>query len=309
MDIANILAMKIAELTLIVFIGYAFVKSGLLKTEDSRPLSLVGLYIIAPAVMIHAFQIDYTPQILQGLMLSFGLAVFFHCVLILSGVLLKKLFKLDPLEHAASIYSNSGNLIIPIVYSLFGKEWIVYATCFSLVQNFLFWTHCKGIIQGKVDFSPRYILKNINILSIIFGVVLFAFQIKLPEVIDNGLNSLGIMIGPNAMLVAGMLIASMPLKQILGDKRVYLVSFIRLILIPLVILLLIKISGATGWVENGETLVLISFLATCSPAAATVTQMALIYGKDAKKSSAIYGVTTLLCVLTMPLIIALYQWL
>ena len=70
---------------------------------------------------------------------------------------------------------------------------------------------------------------------------------------------------------------------------------------------IIKLCGFADWVEQGETIVMISFLATMSPSAATVTQMALIFGKDANKASAIYGVTTVLCVITMPLIIALYQ--
>ena len=57
MDIAFILGTKIVELTLIVLMGYGLVKSKLLKSEDSKPLSIIGLYIIRHAVMIEAFQI------------------------------------------------------------------------------------------------------------------------------------------------------------------------------------------------------------------------------------------------------------
>ena len=149
MDIAFLLGTKIIELTLIVLIGYGLVKSKLLKSEDSKPLSIIGLYVISPSVMIEAFQIDYTPEILQGLQLSLLMAVFLHIILIIIGSLLKHLLKLDPIEHATSIYSNSGNLIIPIVMSLFGKEWVIYASCFIVVQTFLFWTHCRLIIVGK----------------------------------------------------------------------------------------------------------------------------------------------------------------
>ena len=81
MDIAFLLGTKIIELTLIVLIGYGLVKSKLLKSEDSKPLSIIGLYVISPAVMIEAFQIDYTPEILQGLQLSLLMAVFFLVIL------------------------------------------------------------------------------------------------------------------------------------------------------------------------------------------------------------------------------------
>lgn len=69
---------------------------------------------------------------------------------------------------------------------------------------------------------------------------------------------------------------------------------------------MIKLCGFENWVINGDIIVMITFLATISPSAATVTQMAVVYGQDAKKASAIYGVTTLLCVFTMPFIIWLY---
>ena len=307
MDIAFILGTKIVELTLIVLMGYGLVKSKLLKSEDSKPLSIIGLYIISPAVMIEAFQIPYTPEILDGLLLSLGMAVFLHIMLIAIGALLKRGLHLDPIEHAASIYSNSGNLIIPLVMSLFGKEWVIYASCFIIVQTFLFWTHCRLIIVGKGNLTLKTVLKNINIWSIMIGVTMFALQIKLPDMINGTLTSVGMFIGPNAMLIAGMLIAAIPLRTILSSKRIYLVTFLRLIMIPLILLVIVKVCGFAGWVENGETIALISFLATTSPAASTVTQMALIFGNNAQKASAIYGVTTMLCMFTMPLIIALYQ--
>ena len=135
MDITFLLGTKIIELTLIVLIGYGLVKSKLLKSEDSKPLSIIGLYVISPAVMIEAFQIDYTPEILQSLQLSLLMAVFLQGILIIIGSLLKRLLNLDPIEHATSIYSNSGNLIIPIVMSLFGKEWVIYAKLFYRSTN------------------------------------------------------------------------------------------------------------------------------------------------------------------------------
>ena len=307
MDIAFILGSKIVELTLIVLMGYGLVKAKLLKSEDSKPLSIIGLYIISPAVMIEAFQISYTPEILEGLMLSFGMAVFLHGMLVIIGTVLKRTLKLDPIEHAASIYANSGNLIIPLVMGLFGKEWVVYASCFIIVQTFMFWTHCRLIIAGKGNLTLKTIVKNINIWSIMMGLVMFAFQIKLPDTINGTLSSVGMFIGPNAMLIAGMLIASIPLRDLFSSKRIYLVTFLRLLVIPLFLMVVVKLCGFSGWVQNGETIALISFLATTSPAASTVTQMALIFGNNPQKASAIYGVTTLLCMFSMPCIIALYQ--
>lgn len=307
MDIAFLLADKIVQLTLMVLFGYLIVKAKLLKSEQSLPISVIGLYIISPAMLITAFQIDYSPQILKGLSLAFTMAIVLSGLLILLGWILKNIFKLDNIEHATSIYSNSGNLIIPIVASLFGNEWVIYSTAFIVVQNVLFWSHLRMLICGKGNVPIKKMILNMNIIAIVVGMILFIFHIKLPPTIAGTLSTLGYMLGPLAMLVAGMLIASIPIKEIITDKRIYLVSFLRLILIPLILLAVIKWCGFANWVENGQTIAMISFLATTSPAAATATQMAVVYGQDARKASAIYGVTTLLCVFTMPVIIWLYQ--
>lgn len=307
MDIALLLADKILQLTLMVLLGYVIVKTKLLTSEQSYPISIIGLYIISPAMLITAFQVDYTTETLNGLYLAFVISIIFSALLILLGWILKKSAKLDNIEQATTIYSNSGNLIIPIVASLFGPEWVIYSTAFIVVQNFLFWSHLRALICGKGNVPLRKIILNINILAIIVGMALFLLHIKLPKTIASTLSGLGNMIGPLSMLVAGMLIAAIPFKEIITDKRIYLVTFLRLIFIPLILLGVIKLCGFESWVINGETIVMITFLATISPSAATITQMAVAYGQDAKKASAIYGVTTLLCVFTMPIIIWLYQ--
>ena len=202
METALLLAGKITELTLIVLMGMALVKFKLLTSEHSRTLSVIALYLISPSVMIHAFQIENTPDIIDGLKLSVALAVVFHILLIVLGRLFKTLFKLDTLEHAATVYTNSGNLIIPLVMSIFGPQWVIYTSGFIIVQMFLFWTHLRLLLCGRGNLAWKTVLTNINILSIFIGVFMFAFQIKLPHIIDNTLATVGGMIGPVAMLVA-----------------------------------------------------------------------------------------------------------
>ena len=190
MDIAFLLGTKIIELTLIVLIGYGLVKSKLLKSEDSKTLSVIGLYVISPAVMIEAFQIDYTPEILQGLQLSLLMAVFLQVILIIIGCLLKRLLNLDPIEHATSIYSNSGNLIIPIVMSLFGKEWVIYASCFigfsnkitkyyqwyTLFDWLIYWSECYascGYADCGNSFTEHLIIQT-HLFSHTFALVTYS---------------------------------------------------------------------------------------------------------------------------------------
>jgi hypothetical protein len=73
-----------------------------------------------------------------------------------------------------------------------------------------------------------------------------------------------------------------------------------------VVLLAIKLSGAAAWLSNADTILFISFLACTTPASATITQMAQVYGKNAKEASSVNIVTTLVCLVTMPIIASLY---
>jgi predicted permease len=115
------------------------------------------------------------------------------------------------------------------------------------------------------------------------------------------------MIGPVCMIVIGMLIGSLKWKQVLAFKRLPLVVFLRLVFFPLIMLAVCKFIGLHTSVNNGTTILLISLLAAITPSASTITQMSQIYDKNAEYASVINVVTTLLCIITMPVIVFLYQ--
>jgi predicted permease len=76
--------------------------------------------------------------------------------------------------------------------------------------------------------------------------------------------------------------------------------------LPAIILLLLKLSNAASLVNNGTEILLITFLATVTPAASTVTQFAQVHDKNAAYAGAINIMTTLLCIVTMPIFVILY---
>jgi hypothetical protein len=108
------------------------------------------------------------------------------------------------------------------------------------------------------------------------------------------------------MIIMGMLMAGSDLRVVFGKARVYLVSVLRLLACPLAALLVFKVSGAASWMPNADTILFISFLACTTPSAATVTQMAQVYDKNAAAASSVNIVTTLVCLATMPLMAQLY---
>ena len=290
MNISILLMEQIIQLFLMIFMGYLIVKVGLVKDEDSKVLSKIILYLIIPCVIINAFQV----VMIQVLLLI---------IISIAG----KLLHLNEVEIASVYYSNSGNLIVPIVTFILGQDWVLYGCVFMSVQLIFLWTHCKKIISRESSYDWKKIVLNINMISIFIGVVLFFAKIHLPEIINNTLGSVGSMIGPASMIVTGMLFAGMNLKQIFADKRVYFVSFLRLIAVPLLALVMIKISHLAMFSADGNKIMLIVFLAIITPSASTITQMCQVYGNDSRYASAINVMTTLFSIITMPLMVMLFE--
>ena len=287
--------------------GFIIVKAKLLKAEDSKILSVIVLYLIIPCVIINAFQVDYTPQTVKGLLIALAGSVMTQVILLIVVSILGRVFHLNEVEVASIYYSNSGNLIVPIVTFILGKEWVLYGCVFMSVQLVFIWTHCKKIISRESTYDWRKIVLNINMISIAIGIILFLTRIHLPAIINNTLSAVGSMIGPASMIVTGMLFAGMDFKQIFANKRVYFVSFFRLIIVPVIALFLIKCSQLSTFSSNGNKLMLIVFLAIITPSASTVTQMCQVYENDSQYASAINVVTTLLAIVTMPLMVMLFQ--
>lgn len=307
MHISILLMEQIIQLFLMIFMGFLIVKAKLLNSEDSKILSIIVLYLIIPCVIINAFQVDYTPQTVKGLLIALAGSVMTQVILLIVVSILGRVFHLNEVEVASIYYSNSGNLIVPIVMFILGKEWVLYGCVFMSVQLVFIWTHCKKIISRESVYDWRKIVLNINMISIAIGIVLFLTRIHLPEDINSTLSAVGSMIGPASMIVTGMLFAGMDFKQIFASKRVYFVTFLRLIVVPAIALVLIKFSYLASLSSNGPKIMLIVFLAIITPSASTVTQMCQVYGNDSQYASAINVVTTLLAIITMPLMVMLFQ--
>ena len=307
MHIILLLMEQIIQLFLMIFMGFVIVKARLLKSEDSRVLSVIVLYLIVPCVIINAFQVDYTKDTVQGLLIALAASVLTQIVLLIVISVFGKLIHLNEVEVASIYYSNSGNLIVPIVTFILGKEWVLYGCVFMSVQLVFIWTHCKKIISREASYDWKKIVLNINMISIVIGVILFFTRIHLLSDINSTLSAVGSMIGPASMIVTGMLFAGMNLKKIFTNKRVYFVSFLRLIVVPVIALILIKYSQLSTFSSNGNKLMLIVFLAIITPSASTVTQMCQVYGNDSQYASAINVVTTLFAIITMPATVMLFQ--
>ena len=124
--------------------------------------------------------------------------------------------------------------------------------------------------------------------------------------VKETVSSLGSMIGPIGMIIAGMLAADMDYKKFLANKRMYLSVFMRMVFCPALVLLLMFFLKKLN-VAGADKVLLISFLAAMTPSAATVMQFAQIKNNNEDYATAINIVSTLVCIITMPVFVWLYS--
>lgn len=307
MQISLLLMEEIIKLFVIMFMGYTVVKAGLMKSSESKSVSVIMVYLVIPCVILNAFQVEYTPDVQKGLLLACAAAVAVHILFLLLTAILKKPLHLDVIERATIIYSNAGILVIPLVQELLGQEYVIYSSAYIAIQLILIWTHCKNMLCEEDKLEWKKVLLNVNIISIIVGVVLFIFRIQLPSGAQDVLNMMNNMIGPLGMLLAGMVIAEVPLKTVFTRKRSYLSAALRLFIYPVFVLELMKVIQTFASIQDSKQILLTVYLASITPACATVTSMAQLYDKDAAYSSSLYVLTTLLSIATMPVMVGLFE--
>jgi len=268
---------------------------------------MILLYIITPCVCISGFQVERTAENSQMVELALLSALVMNGLCILLGALAARLFHLDVVEEASIQYPNAGNLIIPLVSFIFGSEWVMYVTVYAMIQTILDWTHARILISGKRKISLRDLICNVNILAIMLGLFLFIFQLRLPTVIGSAFSMAGDTIGPVAMLIIGMLMAGIDMQRLRSYRQIWKPVLLRLIVLPVILVCVAKYSGLAALAPHGETLIIISLLSAVAPSASIVTQFSQMFGRDALYASLINTVTMLLCIITMPLMITLFQ--
>ena len=276
MELSLLLAQNIFGLFLIIFVGYLTVKCRVLTPDDSKVISKIVLYIVCPCTILNSFQIDFTNEKLMGLILSFIGAIVVHLIFIPLTKLLGQIFHFMPVEKATLIYSNAGNLIIPLVASILGEEWVLYTSGYMVVQTILIWTHGKNLVCNEKQYDFKKIILNVNVIAIMLGMIMFIARWHFPALIHDTVSSVGSMVGPLSMLVIGMLLGNIDILSIfkekrvlLGnidilsifkEKRVYGICFLRLIVYPLAVILAFRLLGLQNFHQDAYQILLISLL-------------------------------------------------
>lgn len=308
MELSFLLMQQIVSMVMMGLAGYILGKSRLVTAEQSRVLSCVCVYLVVPCCLITSFSSKRDLSKLSGLALGLMCGVLIHLLyLAVNKVVFRGRLALTREEQASVIYNNAGNLIMPMVQSILGLEYVLYTSPYMLVQNLLMWTHGQKLMGGEQKLSVRKIVTNPAMMGIEIGMLLFVTGIPLPATLRSAMESLGGCIAPLSMVVTGILMSSLDLKQAFCQARIYWVSAIRLLVLPLLSMVVLVAVNRVWPHADATNILTVSLLCAIGPSASTITQQAQLYrNPNAGYVSSINVLTTIACAVTMPIMTMLF---
>lgn len=304
MSTVSLAAGQIFTMFIIIMLSVICYKTKLIDDNGNKTLSNILMYLVNPCIIMESYQKEFDTKLVHGLLISFVLALAAHII----GILFAQIFirgKNNDVanERMAVIYSNCSFLAIPLVNRIYGLEGVFYLTAYITVFSLFIWTH--GIIMMGGKGSVGDVLRALYspaILSVIIGLVLYFTQIRLPEIIMEPVSAIGKMNTPIAMIIAGICIAQTDIRKTLFKWRIYLVCFLKLLLVPCTLILIVRPLLGSGIVSG------VSVVAAASPVATMCMIFAVRYDKDSRYASELFAISTILSMLTIPAVLFLLEF-
>lgn len=292
-------------LLLMMFIGYIMEKKRLLGENSAAVMSKIVLNVTLPAQIITSFAIEGAALSGGAVGKTLGFSCVAYALYFVLAFLFVRLLKIPAGQRGTYqymiVFGNVGFMGFPLITAVFGADMLVYAVLFNIVFNLLVFSVGIQMIAGGAagaSFDWRRLL-NLPLGSSVLALLLFFAHIELPGFINSALFTLGNATTPLAMLILGATIAAMPLKELFEEKRVYIFVAAKLLAAPVLVWLLFKPLLPAGDIVS-RILVVLSGM----PVATNATMLSVEYGGDNKLVSQGIFFTTVLSVLTIPLLIA-----
>lgn len=298
------IAIQVLMLYLISGVGFIADKTGIFPQKSAKKVIDLLFNIILPIAIVQTFMtMEYTPQRANGLFIAFACAVATH--LFGMAISLFTFRKRDSMleqgiYHYATVLSNAAFLALPLAKSVIGDEGVFYCAVYVGVFNIVAFTYGIFEISGhkaKIDFKK--IIINPGTIAVAIGIPLFLLQLEIPYFIAEPMKVIGSTNSPLAMIVFGTFLANADYKNIFIKKELYFVSFLRLILIPLAMMFIFRLCGV-----RGDLLVAMT-ISSSAPTATNTAMFAAKYDNDAALGSEIAAQSSILSIITMPIIVAL----
>ncbi|MDO5096802.1 MAG: AEC family transporter [Peptostreptococcaceae bacterium] len=298
---------KVFVIFLLIFVGYALARSGLVTEKGQKEMTNALLYAFLPCALIRAFQVPFEKQVFFNGVLIFILMGIAYVLTTIASVFIAKFVTKDKAKQAilvlGMVLPNVGFMGYPLIESLIGKEYIFYAVMANISFEIISWSIMVSIITKSMGTSSDMsVIKRLStmppIIAIGVGLITYFLPFMIPDPFMSTINLLGNAMTPVAMLIVGMSLSKADLKKVLFQKELYIVSFVRLVVYPAALLMIFKWIGISG-VLYSIPIILISM-----PSAGYTNIIAGKFGADATFASEIVTLCNLISLITIPVILS-----
>ncbi len=299
-----IISQQVLVLFILVAVGFLCGKKGLIDDVASKKLTDIVLYVVTPCVMISAFQREFSVELVGKIIIAAVCAALIHA----GSILLAKLIFRDKNESRKKvlrfsvIFSNCGFVSLPLQKAILGDEGWFYGSIFVAVFNIFLWTYGLVSMSGdRRQLSVKKLVFNPGIVGVAVALILFLCRINLPEILSLPVDYLTALNTPLPMLIIGYYLSKANFKAAFTDAGIYIAMGVRMVLIPLIAL------GLMLLFRIDSTIIVAFTIAGSAPTAATTTMFSAKYDRDVELSVGVVASTTVISLVTMPLVTALAQ--
>lgn len=297
---------EILILFIIALIGYLGAYRGVLNKKSDSFIMQFVLNITLPALILYSMNLTVDLSIIHELLLLLGLSILVMVYSIVMGIVLSKKLALpesqDGVFQSLIIFGNQGFIGYAVVYMLFGEIGIIYAAIYNICFLITIWTYGVYIVaktNKKTSLLP--LLKSPGLLATLFGIILLASTLYMPDAIHRSLEYVGMMTIPLSMIIIGSVIEKIPIRKLgilLKNKFLWMAAMTKLVFIPLLLIPILAF-------EVSSTVATVAILIAAMPSGPTTTLFAEKYNRDVEFSSVGVSLSTLLSILTLPFIYGL----
>lgn len=292
------------KLFLLLILGFVLFKCHIFDEYTNKKISALIVNVASPMLIISSIAgVEGSNKSIVFLMIGAGILMYIGFIIL--GKIINRIFpfpKKDwPVYECMVVFANTGFMGYPVLLDVFGQEAVFYASLIHMAFNFFVYTYAIMCLT-KGDDSE--FLKNFKqlltpgIILIFVGIFIYLFDIQLPSVLMDTINSVGSLTAPLSMMMIGSSLAVYPIKDSFTDWRSYVFAFVRLMIVPFVTMIMCRLLHIDAYYAN------ITIITNAMPVGSMVLMLATQYNANVKIVTRNIVVSTLLSVITIPIVVA-----
>lgn len=297
---------QVVILFVLIFLGAILTKKGVFTEKGISSMTDMVLLLVTPCVIIKSFIREFDATTFKKLLISFLIAILSHIgFIILSRILLRdKNERSQKVLQFGVIFSNCGYMSIPLQQALLGDDGVFYGSSYIAIFQLFIWSYGLLLMSGdKKVLSPKKMLINPGVIGISIGLIIFLLSIHVPKVISEPISYIASLNTPLPMLIIGYHLMKSNIFEGLKNIKCFFAIGIKLFLFPLLALGVMYICGIRG------TMLISSVISCSAPTAAITTMFSDKYSCDTALSVNMVSISTLLSLISMPILVTLAQYL